>query len=154
MQAQALRQVAFAIAYRLTNNIHLAEEAAQEAMLRLLRQPKAPRKPEAWVKTVASNYLRDLVSSAAHRKRKDVQLDEIPVEERDHLVEQETREMVRDTIKLLDKQDRLLLYDAYLKELSTAELMMKYGLKVRSTLYMRLVRARRNFKDKFVAAGM
>ena len=138
----------YSIARKVHNNHHLAEDAVQEAMLRMVSLPEQPTKPASWLSVAAVNYLRDQAKGGYCRRRKDLNLEEVIVEYPDQLVQREECGAVRAALRKLPLQDRHLLRDAYFNELSHDKLCAKYGVN-RTTLYMRLSRARQRFRKTF-----
>ncbi|WP_320670019.1 RNA polymerase sigma factor SigJ [Patulibacter defluvii] len=66
----ALRRHAFAVAYRMLGSVADADDVAQEALLRLTRQPAAPDNPVAWLTTVATRLAIDQLRAAQVRRER------------------------------------------------------------------------------------
>lgn len=66
---QLYYKVAYQTAYYYSGNAHLAEEAAQEAIYKAIKninQLKDPNKIESWIKTIAKHSVLDLINK--HKK--------------------------------------------------------------------------------------
>ncbi|HEX8123129.1 MAG TPA: RNA polymerase sigma factor SigJ [Solirubrobacteraceae bacterium] len=64
----ALRRLAFAVAYRMLGAVGDAEDVAQEALIRLHREAEDVENPEAFVTTVATRLAIDVLRSARARR--------------------------------------------------------------------------------------
>jgi RNA polymerase sigma-70 factor (ECF subfamily) len=67
-ETDASRQIAFAIAYRMLGSIAEAEDVAQEAVVRLVRETAPVGNADAWVTTVATRLSIDVLRSARVRR--------------------------------------------------------------------------------------
>jgi RNA polymerase sigma-70 factor, ECF subfamily len=67
-QLEALRRHGFGVAYRMLGSVSEAEDVAQEALLRLTRQPDRIDEPAAWMTTVATRLSINVLRSARARR--------------------------------------------------------------------------------------
>ncbi|WP_026910391.1 RNA polymerase sigma-70 factor [Patulibacter minatonensis] len=65
---QNARRTAFQVAYRMLGSVAEAEDVAQEAVVRLDREPGDVENPDAWVTTVATRLSIDVLRSARVRR--------------------------------------------------------------------------------------
>lgn len=101
----------FRYVVRLTGEVDVAEDIAQEAFVRLLRHPMPESDAKPWLYTVATNMVRDRARKATRRERI---LKGAPVEQAAETpdVAYERRErvaMVRTVLAELPERDRTLL---------------------------------------------
>jgi RNA polymerase sigma-70 factor, ECF subfamily len=106
-QRELLRYV-----HRLTGDPDLAEDLAQDALLRLLRAEgdKAPENPRAWLYRVATNLVRDHARRAAMMRDRPIPIDtdapDTPAQEYERNA---TVAQVRAVLKRLAPRDREIL---------------------------------------------
>lgn len=98
--------------YRRLGDQDLAEDLAQEAFVRLLREE--PERPEAWLFTVADNLARDVGRGTARRARRLTLLAGeteagVPAEGDRAVVQAETVTEVREALGQLSARDQTLL---------------------------------------------
>jgi RNA polymerase sigma-70 factor, ECF subfamily len=67
-ELEALRRVGFAVAYRMLGSVSEAEDVAQDALLRLVRQEGVIREAPAWITTVATRLAINVLTSARARR--------------------------------------------------------------------------------------
>src|SRR5215213_3669833 len=67
-ELEALRRHAFGVAYRMLGSVAEAEDVAQEALLRLMRQDDPIVEPAAWMTTVATRLSINVLRSARARR--------------------------------------------------------------------------------------
>jgi RNA polymerase sigma-70 factor, ECF subfamily len=67
-QLEALRRHAFGVAYRMLGSVSEAEDVAQEALLRLMRQEGPIDQPAAWMTTVVTRLSINVLRSARARR--------------------------------------------------------------------------------------
>jgi RNA polymerase sigma-70 factor, ECF subfamily len=67
-ELEALRRQGFAVAYRMLGSVPEAEDIAQEALLKLTREPATIEEPAAWITTVATRLSINVLKSARARR--------------------------------------------------------------------------------------
>jgi RNA polymerase sigma-70 factor (ECF subfamily) len=67
-ELEALRRVAFGVAYRMLGSVAEAEDVAQDALLQLTRQEAAIEQPAAWITTVATRLSINVLKSSRTRR--------------------------------------------------------------------------------------
>jgi RNA polymerase sigma factor (sigma-70 family) len=98
--------------HRLTGDPDVAEDVAQEAVLRLVRAERTNelRAPRAWLYRTATNMVRDQARHVAMQRRKPVPVDaDAPVTPEQDLERVETIREVRAVLERIPPRDRELL---------------------------------------------
>src|SRR3954454_8213488 len=67
-ELEALRRHGFGVAYRMLGSVSEAEDIAQEALIRLTREPAAIAEPAAWITTVVTRLSINVLRSARARR--------------------------------------------------------------------------------------
>jgi RNA polymerase sigma-70 factor (ECF subfamily) len=109
---QRLYPSLFRYLHRLTGDADIAEDVAQEAFVRLLRQPLTEPEVRPWLFTVAMNLVRDGARKTERRNRLLTGAPALVAQSRmpDEQVERAERiEMVRHVLERLSERDRQLL---------------------------------------------
>jgi RNA polymerase sigma-70 factor (ECF subfamily) len=136
----------------LTGDADTAEDLAQEAMLRLLRQPEEarPDNPRAWLYRVLTNLVRDGARRAdrMHRKQLPVDADEPVLPSADY-ERRETVARVRAVLERLSARDQemLILRESGFQHREIAEII---GVQPQSVSVL-LGRALERFKAAYLA---
>lgn len=155
MDLQDLYSATFRRALLLLGNRHEAEDAAQEAVTRLLGQGKGTvRNPGAWLRQVVSRLAYDALRRGKRTidlPPSDAQLTdryrEAPPDPAQVMVEHEQAGQVRSALDRLSPRDRLILL-LRAEELSYKEIAQAAGCRPGSVGTL-LVRAERRFKEQY-----
>jgi RNA polymerase sigma-70 factor, ECF subfamily len=140
----AARRVCLREAQRILGTSASAEDAAQEAVIRVWRQRgtcRVPERPEPWMVTIAR---REALRIAA-RTRDQSELSE-PSDGGDRTDQALVGVTVRQAMAELDRDERRLLYARYWRDLPQEEIARRFGMP-EGTVKVRLHRLRHRLRD-------
>jgi len=145
---------------RLTGDLDLASDLAQETFVRLYQRGSMPDQPEAWLVSVAMNLLRTFASTRTRRlrlltgTRAEASLSDPPPAPDEGMEGIEERRRVRDALELMPERERrmlLLQAEGYTyRDIATAVRIHEASV---GTLLVRARQAfRRHYEDLFGAS--
>ena len=137
----------YRLAYSFCQNRQDAEDAVQETFVKYLSCRKVFRDDEHllnWLMLVTANQCRDLLRSAWHRKRRDVEA--LP-EQPDFSPDPDTHLMVEAALSSLPPKDRGIVYLFYFEDYPVRRIASSLGLS-ETAVRSRLSRARDRLKEQ------